>query len=209
MSFRRPGIRRRADLHHARMTLRAASVNGAGVAVSPPAARRRDGARYEYRTAFTAINSGGRERKASARTGVPPATGSQRRDRPMSVKMPAPDHERARAPRRHRAGAARDRAGRGRDRDRAEMRPYESDALTAYRQLPHGGGAARYGRAGVRACCATATPQGIKVVPRGAGTSLSGGALPARRRRPARHGQVQPHPRDRPGQPRGGGASPA
>ena len=35
---------------------------------------------------------------------------------------------------------------------------------------------------------------GIKVVPRGAGTSLSGGALPLDRRRAARHGQVQPHP---------------
>ncbi|MBV9971359.1 MAG: FAD-binding protein [Xanthobacteraceae bacterium] len=58
-----------------------------------------------------------------------------------------------------------------------EMRPYESDGLTAYRQLPmvvvlphtveEVAGVLRY-------CHANA----IKVVPRGAGTSLSGGALP-------------------------------
>src|SRR5499427_4207962 len=58
-----------------------------------------------------------------------------------------------------------------------EMRPYESDGLTAYRQLP------------MVVVLPETTPQvsrvlafchaeGIKVVPRGAGTSLSGGALP-------------------------------
>ncbi len=58
-----------------------------------------------------------------------------------------------------------------------EMRPYESDGLTAYRQLP------------MVVVLPTTTDQvarvlrychehGIKVVPRGAGTSLSGGALP-------------------------------
>src|SRR5919108_3788198 len=58
-----------------------------------------------------------------------------------------------------------------------EMRPFESDGLTAYRQLPmvvvlpettdQVSQVLRY--------CHT---EGIKVVPRGAGTSLSGGALP-------------------------------
>ena len=58
-----------------------------------------------------------------------------------------------------------------------EMRPYESDGLTAYRQLPmvvtlpsttdHVARVLRY-----------CHRNGIKVVPRGAGTSLSGGALP-------------------------------
>jgi glycolate dehydrogenase FAD-linked subunit len=58
-----------------------------------------------------------------------------------------------------------------------EMRPYESDGLTAYRQLPmvvvlpstteQVAQVLRYCR-----------QHGIKVVPRGAGTSLSGGALP-------------------------------
>src|SRR5690242_18826076 len=58
-----------------------------------------------------------------------------------------------------------------------EMRPYESDGLTAYRQLPM-----------VVVLPETTTQvsevlrycheEGIKVVPRGAGTSLSGGALP-------------------------------
>src|SRR5213592_3435985 len=58
-----------------------------------------------------------------------------------------------------------------------EMRPYESDGLTAYRQLPMvvvlpetTGQVSR-----VLAFCHA---EGIKVVPRGAGTSLSGGALP-------------------------------
>src|SRR6266705_4002854 len=58
-----------------------------------------------------------------------------------------------------------------------EMRPYEADGLTAYRQLP------------MVVVLPSTTEQvaqvlrychenGIKVVPRGAGTSLSGGALP-------------------------------
>jgi len=58
-----------------------------------------------------------------------------------------------------------------------EMRPYESDGLTAYRQLP------------LVVVLPSTTEQvsqvlrychdaGVKVVPRGAGTSLSGGALP-------------------------------
>lgn len=61
--------------------------------------------------------------------------------------------------------------------ERDEMRVYETDALTAYRQLP------------MVVVLPTTTEQvsqvlkycnelGIKVVPRGAGTSLSGGALP-------------------------------
>src|SRR5438874_11333869 len=58
-----------------------------------------------------------------------------------------------------------------------EMRPYESDGLTAYRQLPMvvvlpdtTDQVARV----LRFC----HREGVKVVPRGAGTSLSGGALP-------------------------------
>src|SRR3954465_14256099 len=58
-----------------------------------------------------------------------------------------------------------------------EMRPYESDGLTAYRQLPFlvvlpetTEQAAQV----LRYC----HEHGIRVVPRGAGTSLSGGALP-------------------------------
>src|SRR5262244_1654420 len=58
-----------------------------------------------------------------------------------------------------------------------EMRPYQSDGLTAYRQLPMvvvlpdtTDQVARV----LRYC----HQNGVKVVPRGAGTSLSGGALP-------------------------------
>src|SRR5271167_399132 len=58
-----------------------------------------------------------------------------------------------------------------------EMRPYESDGLTAYRQLPLAVVLPRtvdqVSRV-LRYCHSNA----IKVVPRGAGTSLSGGALP-------------------------------
>jgi glycolate oxidase len=59
----------------------------------------------------------------------------------------------------------------------AEMRPYESDGVTAYRQppmvvvLPETTAQV----AGVLRYC---HDNGIKVVPRGSGTSLSGGALP-------------------------------
>jgi glycolate oxidase len=60
--------------------------------------------------------------------------------------------------------------------DRA-MKPYESDGLTAYRQLPMvvvlPDSTEQVARV-LRYC----HQQGIKVVPRGAGTSLSGGALP-------------------------------
>jgi len=58
-----------------------------------------------------------------------------------------------------------------------EMRPYESDGLTAYRQLPMvvvlPDTTAQVAQV-LRYC----HQNGIRVVPRGAGTSLSGGALP-------------------------------
>src|ERR1700680_1796780 len=59
----------------------------------------------------------------------------------------------------------------------AEMLPYESDGLTAYRQppmvvvLPDSSEQ-------VSKVLKYCFEQGIKVVPRGSGTSLSGGALP-------------------------------
>ncbi len=57
------------------------------------------------------------------------------------------------------------------------MRPYESDGLTAYRQLPMVVVLPETTEqvAQVLRYC---HDEGIKVVPRGAGTSLSGGALP-------------------------------
>ena len=58
-----------------------------------------------------------------------------------------------------------------------EMRPFETDGLTAYHQLPMvvvlPGTTAQVSEV-LRYCY----DEGIKVVPRGAGTSLSGGALP-------------------------------
>jgi len=58
-----------------------------------------------------------------------------------------------------------------------EMRPYESDGLTAYRQLPMVVVLPETTEqvAGILRYC---HKHGVKVVPRGAGTSLSGGALP-------------------------------
>ncbi|MBL8669079.1 MAG: FAD-binding protein [Alphaproteobacteria bacterium] len=61
--------------------------------------------------------------------------------------------------------------------DEAALRAYECDALSAYRQLPLvvalPSGTEQVARI-LRLCDA----EGVKVVPRGAGTSLSGGALP-------------------------------
>jgi glycolate oxidase len=57
------------------------------------------------------------------------------------------------------------------------MRPYESDGLTAYRQLPMVVVLPET-TAQVAAVLGFCHREGIKVVPRGAGTSLSGGALP-------------------------------
>src|SRR3984893_5773837 len=59
----------------------------------------------------------------------------------------------------------------------AAMRPYESDGLTAYRQLPMVVVLPET-TAQVAAVLGFCHREGIKVVPRGAGTSLSGGALP-------------------------------
>src|SRR5215831_2869411 len=59
----------------------------------------------------------------------------------------------------------------------AAMRPFESDGLTAYRQLPMVVVLPET-TAQVAAVLGFCHREGIKVVPRGAGTSLSGGALP-------------------------------
>jgi glycolate oxidase len=58
-----------------------------------------------------------------------------------------------------------------------EMRPYESDGLTAYRQLPMVVVLPETTQQ-VSRVLEFCHREGIKVVPRGAGTSLSGGALP-------------------------------
>ena len=58
-----------------------------------------------------------------------------------------------------------------------EMKPYESDGLTAYRQMPMVVVLPET-TAQVAAVLRYCNENGIRVVPRGAGTSLSGGALP-------------------------------
>jgi glycolate oxidase len=95
----------------------------------------------------------------------------------MALRMPEPDS--AILQRRERIVAAL-RAivpGEGVIAAERELRPYESDGLTAYRQLPMVvvlPETAEQVAEVLRYCHA----EGIKVVPRGAGTSLSGGALP-------------------------------
>ena len=61
--------------------------------------------------------------------------------------------------------------------DEAELRPYESDGLTAYQTLPLIVVLPETVEQ-VAAVMKYCGKEGIKVVPRGAGTSLSGGALP-------------------------------
>ncbi len=95
----------------------------------------------------------------------------------MSVRMPAPDL--SVLARRDQIVAALRRIvpGEGVIAHDREMRPYESDGLTAYRQLPMVvvlPDTTEQVAQVLRYC----HEQGIKVVPRGAGTSLSGGALP-------------------------------
>jgi glycolate oxidase len=58
-----------------------------------------------------------------------------------------------------------------------EMKPFESDGLTAYRQLPMVVVLPETTKQ-VSEVLAYCHSEGVKVVPRGAGTSLSGGALP-------------------------------
>ncbi len=78
----------------------------------------------------------------------------------------------------------------------AEMLPYESDGLMAYRQPPMvvvlPDTTEQVSR--VLKYCGE---QGIKVVPRGSGTSLSGGALPLADGVLLGLEQIQAHPRDR------------
>src|SRR2546423_11119108 len=75
-----------------------------------------------------------------------------------------------------------------------EMRPYESDGLTAYRQLPFIVVLPETTEQ-VSRVLEYCHEHGIRVVPRGAGTSLSGGALPLSDRRPLRMGNVNGIPR--------------
>ena len=95
----------------------------------------------------------------------------------MTVAMPAPDQ--SVLARRDRI-VARLRAivpGEGVIAAEREMRPYESDGLTAYRQLPMVVVLPETTEQ-VSRVLAFCHAERIKVVPRGAGTSLSGGALP-------------------------------
>jgi glycolate oxidase len=95
----------------------------------------------------------------------------------MSVRMPEPDAEILGRRSRIVAALRNIVPGEGVIADEREMRPYETDGLTAYRQLPMVvvlPDTTQQVSEVLRYC----HDEGIKVVPRGAGTSLSGGALP-------------------------------
>ena len=86
----------------------------------------------------------------------------------------------------------------GRDRDPVRCRAYECDGLTGYRVVPElvllPRDAAQVAAA-VRVCA----EHGVPFVARGAGTGLSGGALPGRRRRGDQPGPAEAGARGGPG----------
>src|ERR1035437_8709279 len=95
----------------------------------------------------------------------------------MTIMIHAPDHA-VRGRRDHIVAAWRASVpGEGVIDSAAEMVPYESDGLMAYRQPPMVVVLPDTSEQ-VSQVLKYCFEQGIKVVPRGAGTSLSGGALP-------------------------------
>ena len=95
----------------------------------------------------------------------------------MTVAMPAPDQSVLARRDRIVAGLRAIVPGEGVIAAEREMRPYESDGLTAYRQLPMVVVLPETTEQ-VSRVLAFCHAERIKVVPRGAGTSISGGALP-------------------------------
>jgi len=95
----------------------------------------------------------------------------------MALQMPQPDASVLARRRELIAALQRLVPGEGVIVDEAAMRAYESDALTAYRQLPLTVVLPET-TAQVAAVLQLCHAEGVNVVPRGAGTSLSGGALP-------------------------------
>ena len=95
----------------------------------------------------------------------------------MTVAMPAPDQSVLARRDRIVAGLRAIVPGEGVIAAEREMRPYESDGLTAYRQLPMVVVLPETTEQ-VSRVLAFCHAERVKVVPRGAGTSLSGGALP-------------------------------
>ena len=95
----------------------------------------------------------------------------------MSVRMPEPDTQ-VLARRERIVAALRAMVpGEGVIATTREMKPFESDGLTAYRQIPMVVVLPETTEQ-VSQVLAYCHGEGVKVVPRGAGTSLSGGALP-------------------------------
>jgi glycolate oxidase len=91
--------------------------------------------------------------------------------------MPEPDHQAIADKARHAAALTQLLGADGVIADPVALRPYESDGLTAYKQPPLLVTLPR-STAEVATVLRFCAERGLKVVPRGAGTSLSGGALP-------------------------------
>jgi glycolate oxidase len=109
--------------------------------------------------------------------GVTSSPGWLVRSAQVTVAMPAPDQSVLARRDRIVAGLRAIVPGEGVIAAEREMRPYESDGLTAYRQLPMVVVLPET-KEQVSRVLAFCHAERIKVVPRGAGTSLSGGALP-------------------------------
>ena len=122
----------------------------------------------------------------------------------MSVRMPEADGAVLGRREQDRRRPARDRAGRGRDRRRARDAPLRERRAHRLPPAAHGGGAAGDHRAGRRGAALLPRRRHQGGAARGRHLAV-GRRAAARRRRAARHGQVQPHPRDRFRQPRRGG----
>ncbi len=76
------------------------------------------------------------------------------------------------------------------------LKPYETDGLSAYRQVPLAVALPETTEQ-VAAVLRYCHQNGVRVVPRGAGTSLSGGALPMADAVVIGHDADEPHPRYR------------
>jgi glycolate oxidase len=93
------------------------------------------------------------------------------------MQMPAPDHAVIAAKARHVAALRAIVPGEGVIDDEAALGAYECDAFTAYAQRPLAV-VLPSATAQVRELMAYCNRTGLKIVPRGAGTSLSGGSMP-------------------------------
>ena len=124
------------------------------------------------------VNAGGGKARACQRTGGAPSFGGGCEPAARAA-MRMPEADQAVIAKRARivAGLRAIVPGEGVIAEKDALRVYESDGLTAYRQVPLAAVLPETAEAVAR-ILELCDSEGVKVVPRGAGTSLSGGALP-------------------------------